>query len=314
MLNCLVTGNSTIVNCLCGFAEGGGIAILGDEGTAAPVAEIINSTISGNTAYRGGGGIKLLFGGTPAVPSKLRNSIVWGNTSTTNGYEIDVKDGGALEVDYSDVRGRTNSTYVSGAGQITWVEVSGQQTNIGETITGTPNHDPNFVGGGDYHLDCPTPCANVGNLNSSIIPQNEFSLGTAASTDPTPDLDLATRVQNLRVDMGAYEKTLSACPRDFNGDGGVGVPDLLLVINSWGPCGSPCPTDTAPNGGDGEVGVPDLLAVINAWGPCPCRTTASDSIPQVVTDCMEICENEPDYGACVTKCLCAIGYYNEECD
>jgi hypothetical protein len=56
-----------------------------------------------------------------------------------------------------------------------------------------------------------------------------------------------------------------------SGDGSVGVPDLLFVINAWGPCDEPpaaCPADIAPRGGDGSVGVPDLLAVINNWGPC----------------------------------------------
>jgi hypothetical protein len=50
----------------------------------------------------------------------------------------------------------------------------------------------------------------------------------------------------------------------------VGVPDLLAVINAWGPCDDPeiCPADLAPPGGDDTVGVPDLLAIINAWGPC----------------------------------------------
>jgi hypothetical protein len=52
------------------------------------------------------------------------------------------------------------------------------------------------------------------------------------------------------------------------GNGTVGVPDLLAVINSWGPCGPPCDADVAPPGGNGTVGVPDLLHIINNWGPC----------------------------------------------
>jgi hypothetical protein len=59
-------------------------------------------------------------------------------------------------------------------------------------------------------------------------------------------------------------------PADLNHDGSVGVPDLLAVINAWGPClpaPAACPADNAPDGGDGVVGVPDLLAVINNWGP-----------------------------------------------
>jgi hypothetical protein len=54
------------------------------------------------------------------------------------------------------------------------------------------------------------------------------------------------------------------CPEDFDESGSVGVPDLLTVINSWGPCKG-CPADLDESG---TVGVPDLLAIINAWGPC----------------------------------------------
>lgn len=56
---------------------------------------------------------------------------------------------------------------------------------------------------------------------------------------------------------------------DLTGDGFVGVPDLLMVINNWGACpASPaaCLADIAPgSGGDGTVGVLDLLMVINNW-------------------------------------------------
>jgi len=55
------------------------------------------------------------------------------------------------------------------------------------------------------------------------------------------------------------------------GNGIVNVDDLLLVINSWGPCADPnnCPADIAPAGGNDLVNVDDLLAIINSWGPCP---------------------------------------------
>lgn len=54
------------------------------------------------------------------------------------------------------------------------------------------------------------------------------------------------------------------CPADIIGNGVVDVDDLLLVINSWGPC-SNCAADITAND---VVDVDDLLAVINAWGPC----------------------------------------------
>ena len=53
---------------------------------------------------------------------------------------------------------------------------------------------------------------------------------------------------------------------DLNGDGIVGVADLLILLASWGPCPpepDPCPADLD---GDGTVGVADLLLLIANWG------------------------------------------------
>ena len=50
---------------------------------------------------------------------------------------------------------------------------------------------------------------------------------------------------------------------DLDGDGVVAMPDLLIVLAAWGPCGAgPCPADLD---GDGGVGLGDLLAVLAAW-------------------------------------------------
>jgi hypothetical protein len=53
-----------------------------------------------------------------------------------------------------------------------------------------------------------------------------------------------------------------SCSEDVNGDGIVGVDDLLQIIGSWGPC-SGCPADVD---GSGDVGVDDVLAVLSYWG------------------------------------------------
>lgn len=53
---------------------------------------------------------------------------------------------------------------------------------------------------------------------------------------------------------------------DLNGDGSVGVPDLLALFAEWGPCPGPpdpCPADL---NGDGSVGVPDMLIMFANWG------------------------------------------------
>lgn len=52
-------------------------------------------------------------------------------------------------------------------------------------------------------------------------------------------------------------------PGDVDGDGLVGLSDLLAVLAAWGPCGAgACPADLD---GDGIVGLGDLLEVLAAW-------------------------------------------------
>jgi parallel beta-helix repeat protein len=52
------------------------------------------------------------------------------------------------------------------------------------------------------------------------------------------------------------------CP-DVDGDGMVGVNDVLAVVAAWGSDDPDADID-----GDGTVGTNDLLSVIGAWGPC----------------------------------------------
>jgi hypothetical protein len=54
-----------------------------------------------------------------------------------------------------------------------------------------------------------------------------------------------------------------ACAGDTDGDGMVGVSDLLVVIDMWGQSGG-----AGDINDDGTVDVGDLLAVVDAWGPC----------------------------------------------
>ncbi|MCH8007194.1 MAG: hypothetical protein IH888_13370 [Planctomycetes bacterium] len=58
------------------------------------------------------------------------------------------------------------------------------------------------------------------------------------------------------------------CPWDLEGNGSVGVKDLLILLGVWGPCPpkGDCPADFD---GSGDVGVKDLLILLGAWGPCP---------------------------------------------
>jgi hypothetical protein len=53
-------------------------------------------------------------------------------------------------------------------------------------------------------------------------------------------------------------------PYDLDCDQLVGMPELMAVLNTWGPCGD-CPADV---NGDGSVDFGDLLIVLTNWGPC----------------------------------------------
>mgnify|MGYP006444479917 FL=1 len=67
-----------------------------------------------------------------------------------------------------------------------------------------------------------------------------------------------------RVNSDGSLGVASSCDGDVDGDGNVGVTDVLAVIGTWGPCEN-C---TADIDGDGIVGVNDLLAIIGQWGAC----------------------------------------------
>ena len=53
-------------------------------------------------------------------------------------------------------------------------------------------------------------------------------------------------------------------PGDIDGNGVVGVSDLLILLAQWGECSSEnCPADID---GDGSVNVQDLLVLLANWG------------------------------------------------
>lgn len=54
-------------------------------------------------------------------------------------------------------------------------------------------------------------------------------------------------------------------PGDLDGDGSVGVKDLLILLGLWGPCPD-CKACLADLDGDCTVGVKDLLILLGNWG------------------------------------------------
>ncbi len=61
-----------------------------------------------------------------------------------------------------------------------------------------------------------------------------------------------------------FDLAACLCPADLNGDGSVGILDLLALLAAWGSDpGGPPDFD-----GDGNVGILDLLTLLADWGAC----------------------------------------------
>lgn len=146
--------------------------------------QIVNSTFALNAAGYGGA----IANNVVNTPS-ISNCIIWGNSASTNGNEIAVF-GGTTTLNYSCYKNGANDVYVS----------SGTFTATNNNITS----DPKMVdaAAGDLRLNGNSPAVNTGS-NSYLTRSGEtFS----------DDVRGKTRVQNARVDMGAYEWTTGTDP------------------------------------------------------------------------------------------------------
>ncbi len=197
--------------------------------SSAPV--LVDCTISGNSAGNAGGGMYNL-GGSPTVT----NCVLWGNSPT----EIADVGNSITTMRYTDIQGG-------------WPGI------------GNIDADPLFVDpdNGDYHLSPGSPCIDAG--DNTAVPKDivtDLDGNPRFVDDPCTD-DTGNGNQPI-VDMGAYEFQGTSC--DLNGDGSVGILDLLILLGSWGPCPDPpdaCPADL---NGDGNVGILDLLILLANWG------------------------------------------------
>ena len=136
------------------------------------------------------------------------------------------------------------------------------------TISG--NTADNYNGGGIYCYYNSSPtlsgCTISGNIaanNGGGIYCNDSSSPTLAHT--TVCSNAPNQISGDWTDNGGNDiaDECTDCP-DINGDGEVGVDEILAVIAAWD-------TDDADAdvNDDGIVDTNDILAVLSAWGPCP---------------------------------------------
>ncbi len=197
--------------------------------------QVTNCTFFDNAGSSGGG--LVVAGECDAV---IANTIVWGNAP--DGLEIGTG-GASARILHSNLQG-----FPARGGNI--------------------SADPLFVDPrtGDLRLSPGSPSIDSG--NNALVPrgvETDFAGDPRVVDDQaSPDCPQAPGACGAPpvVDMGALE--FQPCPFDLDGDGAVGVADLLEVLSSWGSDpGGPPDFD-----GDGTVGITDLVALLARWGRC----------------------------------------------
>ncbi len=220
----------TILNCL---FDGNTAAMRGGGVSAAiGVADaMVNCTFAANTAPAGSA-----MAADEFSPMTVQNSIVWGG-----GPSPIADPAGLALVSYSDVEGGW-----AGAGS--------------NNLAADPMLD------GDLRLLPGSPCIDAAD-NTAVPPGTTSDLagGPRFLDDPAaPDTGNPDGANPI-VDMGAYESA-PGCPADCgDGDGSVGVIDLLALLAQWNQPGGGCDLGLGVPG----ASVEELLALLAAWGECP---------------------------------------------
>ncbi len=223
----------TVVNCLfTGNQAGLGAAVFDAQGGA---PRLVNCTIALNQSLAG----SAVYDSTSAGAA-LRNCIVWGNIDDLGGPAIDGP--GVTAVAFSDVQG-------------------------GHPGPGNIDADPLFADAGawDFHLSPSSPGIDAGH-NGWVAGLAGAELDLDGAPRFTAGSDAATGCGvPVVVDLGCFEapgKPFAVALGDLDGDGAVGVTDLLDLLGAWGSCPGCCLADLNLNG---TVGVADLLILLAAW-------------------------------------------------
>ena len=233
--NCSFVGNVQITNPL---GSGGGICVYGSGTGGGPCYPVITGCLFEDNMVNGdGGGMSNAYG----TYATIEDSVFRGNTAGRDG-------GGAACVGAHDPDVPSNSIFINCVFEenTTTERGGGFFSRASEPrLEGcTMSENSSASGGGVYYFE-----------------SESVEMGAAMICGNT-----GPQVMGEYVDLGGNSimDECSACGGDVTGDGAVGVDDMLMLIEFFGPCDG-CPADVD---GDGVVGVDDILLVIAAWGPC----------------------------------------------
>jgi hypothetical protein len=128
--------------------------------------------------------------------------------------------------------------------------------------SGTVYHGNHGLLDGIWSVPGGTP-DTINTVENVFVPQPEPGAWTVRVRADEINEDGHVETPALDADFALVVSGL-ACRADIDGDGTIGVLDLLAVLGAWGQPGGPADVNR-----DGTVDVLDLLEVLASWGPCP---------------------------------------------
>jgi len=206
---------------------------------------MVNCTVAGNVAGRGGGGLA----GENSSQLQATNCIVWGN-SASNASQIYLRSRGAqLSLSYCDVQGGKEGIEMLGSNVLAW---GPGNIDADPCFAIPPSSDPNgtpddpnddFFVEGDYHLKSQ---AGRWDPASESWTKDEVTSPCIDAGDPMSPIGHEQFPNGGRINMGAYGGTAEASKSyfggpvcetvvagDINGDCRVDWQDLAILSRHW---------------------------------------------------------------------------------
>jgi hypothetical protein len=257
ILNTTISGNSAAL-------RGGGVF------NADGLMEIRHSTITNNSTPFMNVGNGVASQATAATLTKIFSSIIAGNVGAAagTGSDVDSVDGASVNsiqsLGYNVIGVGNGKTLFNAAG-----DQSGITNPLLAPLQDNGGNPANPFSVFTHALLAGSPAINAG---SPAFTPNAYA--PALTTDQRGDG--YARVKSGRIDVGAFESDLApALPADFNGNGKVDGADFLTWQRNFGKTGG-IKADGDANG-DGNVNGVDLAAWKAGFGSVAASAAASSS-------------------------------------
>ncbi|MDP7029022.1 MAG: plastocyanin/azurin family copper-binding protein [Phycisphaerales bacterium] len=116
--------------------------------------------------------------------------------------------------------------------------------------------------GGSHTVTSGSNCTPDGRFDDLFDNLHQMPFYVVPDDEPTGTIDYYC-TPHCGMDMTGTIDVSGVCAGDLDGDGTVGVDDLLGLLAAYGDTCTGCPEDI---NGDGEVGVDDLLELLGVYG------------------------------------------------